>query len=71
MESHRNDMSSVCQKLKRGRNSYQNEKRIPFIETLCGVFEGQNDLEQIRNCCVINNTKTYQKIMISMKLLKR
>ena len=45
METHSNDMSRVCTKLKQIRGDKSKSNNISIIETLCGTFEGQNVLE--------------------------
>ena len=42
METHRNDISKVCQKLKQIRGVNSKQIDIPFIETLCGKYSDQN-----------------------------
>ena len=45
METHSKDMSKVCNKLKEIRGDQCKNNDIPFIETLCGKYEGENVLE--------------------------
>ena len=45
METFANDISKVCTKLKNIRGDKTKSIEIPFIETLCGKFEGENVLE--------------------------
>ena len=45
MKTHSNDISKVCQKLKKIRGENSKTIDISFIETLCGKYEGQNVLE--------------------------
>ena len=45
METHSKDISKVCSKLKQIRGDASKNLDIPFIETLCGKFEGVNVLE--------------------------
>ena len=48
METHRNDISKVCQKLKQIRGDKNKKIDIPYIETLCGKYSGHNVLEGFR-----------------------
>ena len=60
METHSNDMSRVCRKLKQIRGDKSKSNDISIIETLCGTYEGQNVLEgfvQILKSCVMRITK--------------
>ena len=45
MEIHRSDISKVCKKLKQIQGVNNKQIDIPFIETLCGNYSGQNILE--------------------------
>ena len=45
METHRNDIGKVCQKLKQIRGGKSKTVDIPYIDTLCGKYSGQNILE--------------------------
>ena len=45
MDTHRNDISKVCQKLKQVRGDNYKRIDIPYIETLCGKYSGENILE--------------------------
>ena len=45
METHRKDISKVCQKLKQIRGDKYRNIDIPYIETLCGTYSGKNVLE--------------------------
>ena len=45
METFAHDISKVCTKLKNIRGDKTKRIEIPFIETLCGKFEGENVLE--------------------------
>jgi hypothetical protein len=45
METHRSDISKVCQKLKQIRGDNNKGIDIPYIETLCGKYSGKNILE--------------------------
>ena len=45
MDTHRKDISKVCQKLKQIRGDNFKRIDIPYIETLCGKYSGENILE--------------------------
>ena len=45
MDTHRKDISKVCQKLKQIRGVSHKSIDIPYIETLCGKYYGNNILE--------------------------
>ena len=45
MGTYNSNMSQVCSKLNQIRGQKSKSIEIPFIETLCGKFEGQNVLE--------------------------
>jgi hypothetical protein len=45
MDTHRDDISKVCQKLKQIKGDNNKRIDIPYIETLCGKYSGQNVLE--------------------------
>ena len=58
MEVHFNDISRVCQKLKKIRGENYEQSKIPSIETLNGTFTGSNVLEGFRvNTEVLCNEK--------------
>ena len=48
MDTHRNDISKVCKKLKQIRGDTSKTVDIPYIETLCGQYSGKNILEGFR-----------------------
>ena len=45
METHSQDINQVCKKLKKIRGDKSKNLDIPFIETLCGIYSGENVLE--------------------------
>ena len=45
METHAEDIGKVCSKLKKIRGDKSKSLDIPFIEMLCGKYEGENVLE--------------------------
>ena len=53
MEVHFKDISRVSQKLKIIKGEHSKSTDIPFIETLCGTFKGENVLEGFRRNTVI------------------
>ena len=48
MEVHFGDISKVCQKLKQIRGDNFGNSKIPSIDTLCGIYSGNNVLEGFR-----------------------
>ena len=48
MITHSSDISEVCSKLKHMRGDNKKIPNIPYIETLCGTFSGDNVLEGFR-----------------------
>ena len=64
MDVHFKDISRVCQKLKeiRGENCFKS--KIPFVETLCGKYTGDNVLEGLcANTEILCNEKMIQTKM--------
>ena len=59
MSTFSTNISQVCNKLKKIRGENSKSMKIPFIETLCGTFEGENVLEGFRiNTEILCNEKT-------------
>ena len=56
MNTHFNNISQVCSTLKKIRGEENKYINIPFIETLCGTYTGDNVLEGFRaNCEILCN----------------
>ena len=49
MDTYYSDMSQVCAKLKKICGDKLKSMEIPFIETICGTYEGVNVLEGFRS----------------------
>ena len=66
MSTFSTNISQVCNKLKKIRGENSKSMKIPFIETLCGTFEGENVLEGFRmNTEILCNEKTTEKYEIN------
>ena len=62
MSTFSSNISQVCNKLKKIRGQNTKSMKIPFIETLCGTFEGDDVLEGFRmNTEMLCNEKTTDK----------
>ena len=63
MDTYYSNMSQVCNKLKQIRGDNTKSVEIPFIETLCGKFEGENVLEGFRaNTEILCNETVHESI---------
>lgn len=59
MKTHFYNISQVCSTLKKIRGEKYKSVNIPFIETLCGIYKGDNILEGFRANCEILCNENY------------